>query len=280
MSNHETDTKSASEANVFKQRGDAQEKRKGKPSFSERRPKSPPIEIVDRDLEVLDFILDMKFATAIDIYQKFYARSFTLEPSPNQTRWAKYRLMQLERSGFLRAFAEFGMKETLYVATPRAYYTLNSVYPSESRPKPSIGIDIRTYSHDRELILLRLDYERRVEKICWISDRRLRQNLGESLGLNGPDVPDAIVRLPEIGLAAIELEIAQKARSRYKEKIAKYVRLIRAQKDKSDGLKKVIYHCLKQHVLEILRDETRIFESFFEVIDAKSQSNKRGFKYE
>lgn len=276
MSNHETDTNSDSEVNVSEQRGDAPKKREVQPSFFERRHKSPTVEIVERDLEVLDFILDMKFATAIDIYERFYARSFTISPSPNQTRWAKYRLMQLERSGFLRAFASFGKKETLYVATPKSYYTLNSVYPSETRPKPSVGIDIRTYSHDRELIFLRLDYERNYQNISWISDRRLRQNLGETLGLNGPDVPDAIIRLPDIGLVAVELEIAQKARARYKDKIARYVRLIREPKDQSDGIKKVIYHCLKKQVFEILKSETRIFGTLFDVIQTESRADKRG----
>lgn len=276
MSNHETDTHSDSEVNVSEQRGDAPKKREVQPSFFRRRLKSPTVEIVERDLEVLDFILDMKFATAIDIYERFYARSFNESPSPNQTRWVKYRLMQLERSGFLRAFASFGKKETLYVTTPKAYYTLNSVYPSQTRPKPSIGIDIRTYSHDRELLLLRLNYERIHQDVCWVSDRRLRQNLGETFGLHGSDVPDAIVTLPEVGLVAIELEIALKARSRYKEKIAKYVRLIRDPRPNSDGLKRVIYHCLKKQVLDVLREETRIFGSIFEVIKTDSQSDKRG----
>lgn len=264
------------EAVVSEQGGCAPKKREQQLSFFKRRPKSHTVEIVERDLKVLDFILDMKFATAQEVYEKFFARSSDLPQVGHPTKWTKRRLMQLARSGFLKSTIGIGVQELVYVATFKAYYLLNSFSPSVLRPKPTGGLDLRTFVHDRELLLLRMDFERRHGDVAWISDRRLKQGFGETLGIFGSDVPDAVLRLPDVGLVALELEIATKSRIRYREKISRYVRLIRESRGKPDGIKKVIYVCHRKLVFEILRDETRIYGGLFEVCLVEPLSVARG----
>jgi hypothetical protein len=110
-----------------------------------------------------------------------------------------------------------------------------------------------------------MEYERRYGDVAWISDRRLKQGISETLGIFGTDVPDAVVKLSEVGPVALELEIATKSRVRYREKVTRYVRLIRESRAKPDGIKKVIYVCQRKPVFEILRDETRIYGGLFEI---------------
>ncbi|MBN8540789.1 MAG: hypothetical protein J0L82_10420 [Deltaproteobacteria bacterium] len=250
---------------VSEQGGFAPKKREQQLSFFKRRPRSPTVEIVERDVKVLDFILDMKFATATEVYEKFFARSPDLPQVGHPTKWTKRRLMQLTRSGFLKSTVGIGVQELVYVSTFKAYYLLNSFSPSVLRPKPTGGLDLRTFVHDRKLLLLRMDFERKHGDVAWISDRRLKQGISETLGIFGSDVPDAVVKLPQVGVVALELEIATKSRVRYREKISRYVRLIRESRSKPDGIRKVIYVCHRKPVFEILRDETRIYGGLFEV---------------
>lgn len=250
---------------VSEQGGEAPKKREQQLSFFKRRPRSPTVEIVERDLKVLDFILDMKFATASEVYAKFFARSPELPRVGHPTKWTKRRLMQLTRSGFLKATVGIGVQELVYFATFKAFYLLNSFSPSELRPKPTGGLDLRTFVHDRELLFLRMDFERMFGDVAWISDRRLKQGFGETLGIYGSDVPDAILRLPDVGLVALELEIALKSRVRYRDKVSRFVSLIRESRTKPDGIRKVIYVCHRKPVFEIIRDETRVYGQLFDV---------------
>jgi hypothetical protein len=264
------------EAVVSEQGGFAPKKQDEQLSFFKRRPRSPTVEIVERDLKVLDFILDMKFATASEVYEKFFARSPYLPQVGHPTKWTKRRLMQLTRSGFLKSTIGIGVQELVYFATFKAFYLLNSFSPSELRPKPTSSLDLRTFVHDRELLLLRMEYERRYGDVAWISDRRLKQGFGETLGIFGTDVPDAVLKLPEVGLVALELEIATKSRVRYREKISRYVRLIRESRAKPNGIKKVMYVCHRKPVFEILCDETRIYGGLFEVCLVEPLSSEKG----
>ncbi len=276
MDNLEKDTFQFVEGSDLVEGGGDFKKAEAQLSFFRSRPRRLAIELVERDLKVIDFILDMKFATATDIQQKFFARAPELPPVLHPTKWAKRRLMQLSRAGFLRPAVGIGIRESVYFATFKAYYALNAVYPSELRPKPTGGLDLRTFVHDRELLLLRQEYAERFGEVDWVSDRRLKQGHGATLGLLGPDVPDAVIVLPEIGRVAIELEIASKSRARYREKIARYVRLIRESRTKPDGIRKVTYHCLRRPVLEIVRAETRIYGDLFEVVDSNSSTESKG----
>ncbi len=71
-------------------------------SFFKRSFKRDRVELVARDLEILEFILDMKFAGGSEVFTKFFSRVGN-DQEATSTKWAKKRLMQLERGGFLRS---------------------------------------------------------------------------------------------------------------------------------------------------------------------------------
>lgn len=234
-------------------------------SFFKRSFKRDRVELVARDLEILEFILDMKFAGGSEVFTKFFSRVGSHQESTS-TKWAKKRLMQLERGGFLRSAIGIGVREKVYFATFKAFYAISTVNPERRFPKPTGGLDLRTFVHDRELLLLRMAYESRLGEIDWVSDRRLKQGFATDLGLSGVYVPDALVAIPAVGRVAIELEIAMKAQSRYRDKVSRYVRLIREGRDKPLGLRKVIFHVLRKPVFEVLKRECDIYQGMFEVI--------------
>ncbi len=236
--------------------------------FGKRRP-HVRVELVERDLRVLEFILDMKFAGCAEVFERFFSRVHDGEVMAASHEWTRKRLRQLTKGGFLRAGVGVHGGASVYFATFKAFYALSSVYPERIFPKPTGGLDLRTFVHDRELLAVRMEYERTVPGVAWVSDRRLKQGSASDIGLSGVHVPDALIELPGVGLVALELEIAMKSRERYREKVARYVRLIRESRANPKGLRKVIYRCLREPVFEALSKECRVYGDMFEVILAK-----------
>ncbi|RYZ77794.1 MAG: hypothetical protein EOP05_00430 [Proteobacteria bacterium] len=63
----------------------------------------------------------------------------------------------------------------------------------------------------------------------------------------------------------MELEIAQKSKIRYRDKVNFYVSLMRSEVGRTTKLKQVRFVCLKKPCFEALSKETRIFGSLFRV---------------
>lgn len=234
-------------------------------SFFGKRRSRVRVELVERDLRVLEFILDMKFAGCAEVFERFFSRVHDGEVVAASHEWTRKRLRQLTQGGFLRAGVGVHGGAAVYFATFKAFYALSSVYPESVFPKPTGGLDLRTFVHDRELLAVRMEYERTASGVSWVSDRRLKQGFASDIGLSGVHVPDALIELPGVGLVALELEIAMKSRERYRDKVARYVRLIRESRAKPKGLRKVIYRCLREPVFEALSKECRVYGDMFDV---------------
>lgn len=229
-----------------------------------------------RDLEVLEFIIDMKFASLAEVFEKFFSHVGSDQTVTSSTEWARKRLRQLEAAGLLGADYGIGLRERVYFATQKGYYAVNSISPEKMLVKPTGSLDLRTFVHDRELLLVRLEYERKYENLVWISDRKLRQGQGPKLGFSARYVPDALVEIPGLGNVALEIEIAIKSKARYRGKIQSYVRTIRESRNRTDGLQKVIFRCLKKACFEAIKSECAIYQEMFEVELVPTLSNKNG----
>ena len=238
-------------------------------SFFGKRRLRVRVELVERDLRVLEFILDMKFAGCTEVFEKFFSRVHDGEVLAASHEWTRKRLRQLMQGGFLRAGFGVSGGASVYFATFKAYYALNSVYPEHVFPKPTGGLDLRTFVHDRELLAVRMEYERSQPEMTWVSDRRLKQGFASNIGLSGVHVPDGLMEFADSSIIALELEIAMKSRDRYRDKVARYVRLIRDSRTKTRGLRKVVYRCLREPVFEAISKECRVYGDMFEVVLAK-----------
>lgn len=245
-------------------------------SFFKGKPRRMRVMLSPRDLEALEFIIEMKFAGLNEVFEKFFSRVGSDRTVTSSTEWTRKRLRQLEAAGLLRADVGIGLRERVYFATFKGYHAVCSVHPEKMLAKPTGGLDLRTFVHDRELLLVRLEFERKCEKLIWISDRKLRQGQGPNLGFSSAYVPDALIELPGVGHVALEIEIALKSRARYRDKVQRYVRIIRESRGRPDGLKKVIFRCLKRPCFETISKECDIYGEMFEVNLVQSLSGIEG----
>lgn len=97
-----------------------------------------------------------------------------------------------------------------------------------------------------------------------------------AFGLSASNVPDGIFRLPGGEVVAFELEIAQKARVRYRDKIEHYVRLMRERRNDPKMFSQVRFFCSKPTVLKVLQDESNMYGDLIRVELLISSSGFKG----
>jgi len=241
-----------------------------------------PLEITSRDIKVIKFIVEMKFASLEMVFEKFFRKTRTEEEAASKA-WAKKRLFQLQSSGFLVGVYAFSERTKFFSAGKKAYQVLRQILDPAANLKPSSGFDQKTFVHDRLLGELRVALEASGEVSDWLSDRLLRSNLQLTGGLTGRWVPDAIIVRNTGEKKALELEIAQKSLARYRQKISKYLSILRAT-SKERPFSKVLYLCEKENVVKILKTETRLYPDLFlveplskyELLGKTNINNKNG----
>jgi len=218
----------------------------------------------ERDFEILEFILDMKFVSLEEVFFRFF-RVIKGDGEAKNDLWAKKRLLQLEQAKFISSKRSFSEATRYYVATLKAYYVLSNSKPQAVVSKPSRGIDQRTFLHDKLVLSSRRQLENTLKVTSWLSDRKLRSSKELSGGLTSLYVPDGIYTLPDSSKVAFELEIAIKAKSRYQDKIKKYVQLMRAPGLQHKIFDRVHFVCAKEVVAQHLIKETKIYGDLFKV---------------
>lgn len=235
------------------------------PEITEKRTSAKNIVLTERDFEILEFIMDMKFAGVEEVFEKFFKITLANE-SAKSSEWARKRLCQLEKANFLKSVRSFSESTRYYVTTFKAYYALTQFNPEKFVGKLSGGFDQRTFLHDRGVLRARLHLESLQLVRVWMSDRKLKSSTELAGGLSVQYVPDAIYVTPAGARVAFELEIAVKAKSRYQDKIKKYVQLMRSTNMQHKVFDRVQFVCAKDTVAKFLVKETRIYGELFEVV--------------
>lgn len=225
---------------------------------------SKNVMLTSRDLEVIEFVIDMKFVSVEDVFEKFFKVTLSSQEAKSDL-WARKRLLQLEQGQFLKAHKVQTEKLTYYTATFKAYYAISNVHPEKAFTKPVGGFDQRTFAHDKLVLKCRLDLEAFAKATNWISDRKLKALPELSGGLSSAYVPDAIFSLPSMQRVAFELEIARKSKSRYADKIKKYVQVLRQQDATKKKFDVVQIVCTQEPVYELLVKESKIYGSLFKI---------------
>ena len=217
----------------------------------------------ERDYEVLAFILDMKFASVQEVYEKFF-KNFDLDGNEFGFFYAKKRLVHLEQCGFLKSTKEFFNSKRLFFGTMRSYFILSNFYPDKILVRPQGSIDGRTLFHDFLLLGLRLKLESSKKITSWLSDRKLRCFPELAGGLTGGYVPDGIYTMPDGTNIAFELEIALKGKDKYREKIRKYICLLKSSSNVKP-FSKVHFVYAKDIVGSHLTRETKLYPELFTI---------------
>lgn len=230
----------------------------------ERRADFRKVKLTRRDLEILKFILEMKFASLDEIHWRFF-RTLENGQESQSNVWADQRLRQLCQAGFLERTRSFSESVSLYLVTSRGHRALLANQPNYGWVRPSGAFDLRTFDHDRFVLRSRLELEQRAGIVDWISDRRLKLGLGNHFGLTADSVPDAIYKMHTGEWRAFELELTQKSRKRYREKVWRFERLIRERAHSGEMFRKVHFRCLKDSISKAIQEEVRLFPDLFEI---------------
>lgn len=231
------------------------------PVHKSKNPRSPKLKLRQRDIEILKFLLEMKFSTLEVIHQKFFRETRDGAESTS-LRWARERLALLIASGFIRSETAL-YKKTLYLATQRSFLYLRNSFPEQNFCRPIGEVDKYTLDHDLTLLNLRLDLERKKKVSSWTSEKLLIDHAQDFTGFTSEFRPDGIYLSAEGKKVAVELELARKSKKRYQEKIKRYIDLLM-----KDGSQKsfecVHYICREKQILELIRSETLLFQPLFD----------------
>jgi hypothetical protein len=219
----------------------------------------------ERDIEILKFVLEMKFVSIEEVYEKFFKVKMNGEKSKSDW-WARDRVYQLKKMGFLKAVHFFTEARAFYVATHDAYHLLGELYPLNFFCKPTTGLDVRTFHHDWLVTKSRLVLENQGRVTKWISEKTLKTQDSINLGIAKKYMPDGCYIDQNEKVVAFELELTLKSRSRYRDKIRLYANLMRQKSIvKSLKFEKCLFICRTQSVAENLKRQTLPFGSLFEI---------------
>lgn len=225
---------------------------------------SRAIELTDRDLEIIEYILDMKFVSIQNVYERFFKTTISGSPSVSN-EWAVRRLQQLAKAKYINGVHSFSEREKFYLGTLEGYRVVAREKPSKTVLRPSLRINHHTFDHDRYVLKARIALENKKAATCWLSDKRLRANSELSGGLVMNNVPDGIFENECGEKVALEIELSGKSTVDYRRKISKYVYIIRSESSGEKVFSRVWYVCAKPWIYELIKKETKIYGNLFEV---------------
>ena len=216
----------------------------------------------NRDLDILEFILEMKFATIQEIHCKFFKVTRSGQESYS-LRWARERLAALVKTKMLEPLKEVCHK-TLYVLTQKGYFYLRNSRNTKTFCRPLYDVDGRTFDHDWRVIQLRIAFEAKGIAKEWVSERQLSDTDQLAKILSSEFRPDGIYTNESGQKVAFELEIARKSKERYRQKVKKYIQVMTEIDPNSRFFEKVHYVCEKQNIIDLLKIESQLYQPLFQ----------------
>ena len=221
-----------------------------------RRSNALSFRLTDRDLEILGFLLDQKFASLEQIYfRHFDVRSSPSDPMPKGLHVTRQRLQILKRAGLISTERVFSESRSLYLMTSFGFQTFQSKRPSEAYAKPMASVDFRNFEHDTKVNDCRIALERTGKVMKWISERRVRiegfQSQFSGLELPETIVPDGVLVSSKGERIAFEIEASPREKRRFVQKKEAYEWVMEG---KNPLFHKVIWTATTTPLQTVLRD--------------------------
>jgi hypothetical protein len=232
--------------------------------------------LTERDLEIIKFICEMKFASIDEIYFKFFKTLKNGSESKSKW-WARERLTDLVKSNYLTKLYSFSDRKAYYLGSVKGYLKTSKRYPPDFLVKPLMKIDHSTFEHDKLVLQIRLHYETNKKIADWISDRKLQFTQGVHSLLGEGNTPDGIYTTSENEKIAFELELSVKAKLRYEQKIRKYISIIRDRKNDIEVFKKVHFIVSSEVAYKYLVQYSKLYKDFFLIEKTNIFDLKNGF---
>jgi hypothetical protein len=184
------------------------------------RDKAQAFRLTERDLEILGFLLDQKFASLEQVYFRYFdIRKSASDALPKGLFVTRQRLQILKRAGLIQAQRVFSESRSLYLLTSSGYQVFQSKKPHDAYAKPMLTVDFRNYEHDTKVNDCRIALERTGRVMKWISERRVRMQGFESQfafqDLPKEIVPDGIFVSSKGERIAFEIEASHREKRRF-----------------------------------------------------------------
>jgi len=218
--------------------------------------------LTERELDVLEFILEMKFSTLEALHGKFFKVTKGGSTS-NSLIWAKQRISHLVKTEMVQILTEV-CNRPLYVLTQKGYRFLKNSRPTKNYCRPLFDVDGRIFDHDQRVTQVRIALESSGLIKEWISERQLSEIDEVKKYLPTEFRPDAIYINHQGQKVAFELEIARKSKDRYHKKIKRYIQVMTEGSSLSRIFESVHYVCEKQTVLDLLQSEIQLYQPLFQ----------------
>jgi len=197
------------------------------------------MEIQKRDLKILKFCLEQKFATLLQISNMFFSDSRNIFHRPVK------RVCELVHAGLLRAEQLRVCEKKLYVTT-RAGVKLLKQNGLGSGLRAVDGLDARTLEHDELVTDVRIIFDRLLGLSEWAPERVLKQKAVHK------KVPDGIVAYQGQSLV-IEVERTLKSKKCYEKLFYSYY-------TRNYGEERILYVMSSKTDMKWLMNEAKIFE--------------------
>ncbi len=218
--------------------------------------------LTERELDVLEFILEMKFSTIEDLHAKFF-KVTKWGSTSNSLIWAKQRISHLVKTEMLQILTEV-CNRPLYVLTQKGYNFLKNSRPSKNYCRPLFDVDGRVFDHDQRVTQVRIALESSGQIKEWTSERQLSEIEEVKKYLPTEFRPDGIYINSQGQKIAFELEIARKSKERYQQKVKRYIQVMTEGNAQSRIFESVHYVCEKQTVLDLVKSETQLYQPLFQ----------------
>lgn len=221
--------------------------------------------ITERDISVLHFIFQMRFATSLQIMKACFEErrdgkkrtsDLYIKRRLNQLVEAKLLLIGLPPVGGRQHYLYKISRAGLRVIEAKGISTFVS-HPPKLRNQD--------FNHDSHVIDCRINLEKANRAKDWIPEFQIRSRFNIFEKLPAKYIPDALFTNKLGELTALEMEISRKSMARYEEKIQKYVSLVRSHFDENITFKRVLFVTKNKDVFKILSEKTKIHSDIFRV---------------
>lgn len=225
------------------------------------------LQMTDREVKALEFLLDQKFGSREQVYRAVWKNQ---ESKSSKYAWARLNL--LEQHGLIRSVRVHTRGVLYYVVTPKGVRTLELKKPDSSILPPIRSVNYVEFEHDDRVTECRLALEEQGLSTDWKSERRLLADVLQSFPGNRREqikyiargrLADGVFRFKDGHLRAFELELAPKQKSRYRAKVLEYVQKI---EEKRLGISGVLFVACSRRILEALKEATQLDPRLFFVM--------------
>lgn len=218
--------------------------------------------LTTRDLAIISYVCEMKFAGLEDLHFKFF-KVLKNGNESNSLWWARERLTALEKDGFIERKYAFDERVSYFLGTLKGYKTLQLRSPESLAVRPVDKINHNTFNHDKMVVEVRNKLEAMGKVNQWHSDRKLFCFPELNQHVDKWNQPDGIFITPSGEVVALEVEISRKTNEHYRDKIKTYVNIVRKQDAPPNSIRKILYVTGNLSTHNAIKSEIKLYQQYF-----------------